>query len=87
MLLYLDCRIIDNHLVESGEHMTTREVLYLLARLHEQTAVRDGHADLLALPRPQIQTGKSRLAVDGEEVQVVVKACENGVTSAKLVQV
>lgn len=73
--------------MEPGKHMTTSEILYLLACLHEQAAVRDGHAALLALPRPQIQTGKSRLAVDGEEVQVVVEACENCVTSTKLVQV
>ena len=85
----LDRALVDDHLVEAGLDQPARDVLELLAGLHQQVVARrdlDGDA-LAGVARPDVQARVARAAVDGQEVQVRVEAGEDGVLLAVLDQV
>ena len=61
--------------------MAGSEPLQLLAGLDEEAAVGDAHGDAAAVPQPDEQAREAGLAVDGQQVEVVVVA---GVAAAQL---
>ncbi len=58
--------------MHAGAHMAIGEPLNLLARLDEQTAAGDAHRHAPAVLQPHCQPREAGLAVDGQEVEVVV---------------
>ena len=61
-------------LVEAGEHVATRDPLEHDACLHEEAPLGNLASHLLPITRPQEQAGVARLAVDSDEVEVVMEA-------------
>lgn len=71
--------------MEPRAHEPAADMLQLLARLHQQIAPlpRESDGDAPAgVARPDVQAGVARAAVDGEEVEVSVEACEDRVLCA-----
>lgn len=70
----LERRFRDNDFVEASLDVPAREVLHLLASLHEQTAVWDLHGRARAVAEPDEEAWEARLAVDREQVEVCRQA-------------
>ena len=67
--------------METRHDQPARDVLQLLAGLHEQIVAGwdlDWHA-LARVSRPDVQPWVARATVDGEKVKVSVKASEDGI--------
>ena len=75
------------HLVKAAHNIATREVLDLLAGLHDQVTRRhlDRHAPPVA--QPDVQAREAAFPVDRQEVEVVVVAREHGAVGAILIEV
>jgi len=71
--------IVDNDLVESCLDQATCKMLELLARLNEKIVSwwdldRDAFASVTS---PDVQSGVTGAAVDGEEVEIRMEPCKN----------
>ena len=75
------------HLMHACPHMAGSQPLQLLASLQQQAprGYLDGQPS--AVPQPDEEPREARLAVDGEEVEVIVEARDAGANPAILLQV
>ena len=67
-------------LVEAGEDVASRQPLKLDSSLHEEAALRDLASHLLPVASPEEETWVAALAMDADEVEIVVepsKCCSN----------
>ena len=69
--------------MKTGQHVTRRQVMELLARLQEQTAVGDLRGHRFPRTRPDRQPGEARLAVDlcGNRVQTVTPSTRRAIST------
>ncbi len=67
--------------------MAACQPLHLLASLNQEAAIGELHRNAPAIPQPNIQAWESRLAVNGQEVEVVVVASIASPELAMLCQV
>lgn len=85
----LDGLVVDHDFVVSGLDEPAGRVLELLARLDEQVVSLgdlDGQS-VAGVAGPDVEAGVAGAAVDGEEVEVGVETCEDGVLLGVFVQI
>ena len=75
------------YLMHAGAYVACREPFQLLAGLQQQAAPGNGHRHSPAVPKPHEEAREARLAVDGQEVEVVVVARYAGAGLAMHLQV
>jgi len=63
--------------VEASMNMTTGELLEHDSGLHEKAAIGDFASHFLPVSQPDEETGVPALAVDGQEIEIVVEASES----------
>mmetsp|Transcript_21054 Transcript_21054/g.51763 ORF Transcript_21054/g.51763 Transcript_21054/m.51763 type:complete len:248 (-) Transcript_21054:345-1088(-) len=86
-LARLDCILVDDDLVHASLHAAAGEVLHLQPCLDEQAAIGHLDTDLGPVPQPRVQPRVARLAVDREQVEIVVPARERRLELSMLAQV
>jgi hypothetical protein len=84
LLNHLERLLVDDDLVEAGLDQAAGEMLELLAGLDEEiVSLRDLDGNSPArVPGPDMETRISRAPVDGQEVEVGMEACKNGILPA-----
>jgi hypothetical protein len=78
----LERRVVYHNLVEAGLDQAACEMLQLFSRLYQQVVSTGRHAHGDALSRvsgPDVQARVARAAMDGQEVEICVKAGQDSV--------
>ena len=76
-----------DYLMHTSLHMASSEPFHLLASLEQKAAIWYGDSCSLTTAQPDEETGKPRLAMNGQEIEIVVVASNAGTQLAMLLQI